>query len=63
MSKLVFVLVLLLAPQLEAQNNAPAAVQPNSEQVRILTLENAWNQAVQLRDASALNTLLSVDLI
>jgi ketosteroid isomerase-like protein len=63
MWKLVSVFVLLLAAQLAAQNNDPVAVQPDSEQARILLLENAWNQAVQLKDAFALNTLLSVDLI
>jgi ketosteroid isomerase-like protein len=63
MWKLVSVLVFLLAPLLNAQHNVQDAAQPDSEQARILTLENAWNQAVQLRDAFALNTLLSVDLI
>jgi ketosteroid isomerase-like protein len=62
MWKLVSVFVLLLAAQLEAQNNLRDPTQPDSEQARILMLENAWNQAVQLRDAFALKTLLAVDL-
>jgi len=33
------------------------------EQARILTLENAWNQAVQQKDSHALRMLLAPDLI
>ncbi len=33
------------------------------EQARILTLENAWNQAVQQKDARALRMLLAPDLV
>jgi len=63
MWKLLSVFVLLLAPRLAAQNKVLSAVQPGSEQARILSLENAWNQAVQQKDASALNMLLAFDLI
>jgi ketosteroid isomerase-like protein len=59
MWKLVIVLLLLTAPQMDGQNKA----QPDPEQARILTLENAWNQAVQQKDASALKMLLAPDLI
>jgi ketosteroid isomerase-like protein len=52
-------LMLLAAPALGAQNG----VRLDPEQARILTLENAWNQAVQQKDASALNMLLAPDLI
>ncbi|MFZ0201443.1 MAG: nuclear transport factor 2 family protein, partial [Candidatus Sulfotelmatobacter sp.] len=31
--------------------------------VRIVSLENAWNQAVQKKDASALNILLGAELV
>jgi ketosteroid isomerase-like protein len=59
MWKLVSVFLLLAAPQLKAQ----ASARPDAEQARILTLENAWNQAVQQKDASALDILLAPDLI
>lgn len=52
-------LVLLAAPGLNAQS----AAQPDIEQARILTLENAWNQAVQVKDERALKLLLAPDLI
>jgi hypothetical protein len=39
------------------------AAQPDGEQARILSLENAWNQAAQQKDAAALKMLLSSDLI
>jgi ketosteroid isomerase-like protein len=59
MWKLLSVFLLLAAPQLKAQDSA----QPDAEHARILTLENAWNQAVQQKDASALDILLAPDLI
>ena len=59
MWKLLSVLLLLAAPQLKAQDSA----QPDAEQARILTLENAWNQGVQQKDTTALTMLLAADLI
>jgi ketosteroid isomerase-like protein len=59
MWKLLSVFLLLAAPHLKAQDSA----QPDAEQARILTLENAWNQAVQQKDAPALDILLAPDLI
>jgi len=35
----------------------------DSQQIRILALENAWNQAVQQQDAKAMERLLSAELI
>jgi ketosteroid isomerase-like protein len=55
----VFLLGLLAAPRINAQSSTP----PDAEQARILTLENAWNQAVQQKDAAALKMLLASDLI
>ena len=52
-------LLLLAALQLSAQSTA----HPDGEEARILSLENAWNQAVQQKDASALQMLLAPDLI
>lgn len=43
--------------------NAQDKTQRDPEQARILTLENAWNQAVQQKDASALKILLAPDLV
>jgi len=59
MWKLLSVFLLLAAPQLKAQ----ASARPDAEQARILTLESAWNQAVQQKDAPALDILLAPDLI
>lgn len=62
MCKLLFTmltLTLLAAPRLDAQNEA----QSDPEQARILTLENAWNQAVQQKDPRALKLLLAPDLV
>jgi ketosteroid isomerase-like protein len=60
MWKLLFImLTLLAAPALGAQSGE----QLSTEQRRILSLENAWNQAVQQRDARALKMLLAPDLI
>lgn len=53
------VVLLLSVPQLHAQD----ASQAGSEQARILTLENAWNQAVQLKDGPALKMLLGAELV
>jgi ketosteroid isomerase-like protein len=52
-------LLLLAAPRFGAQSG----VQPDPEQARILSLENAWNQAVQQKDTAALQLLLSPDLV
>jgi ketosteroid isomerase-like protein len=60
MWKLVLVLPLLLAA---VRCNGQSTEQPNTEQARILTMENAWNQAVQQKDARALQMLLAPDLI
>jgi hypothetical protein len=51
-------LLLLAAAQLTAQD----AVQSSGDQARILTLENAWNQAIHQKDAAALQMLLAPDL-
>ncbi|MFZ0773253.1 MAG: nuclear transport factor 2 family protein [Candidatus Sulfotelmatobacter sp.] len=59
MRKLFPVVLLLLAlPLLDAQST----VQPDADQSRILSLENAWNQAVQQKDATALKILLGPEL-
>jgi ketosteroid isomerase-like protein len=52
-------LLLLAALGLPGQGS----VQPDPEQDRILSLENAWNQAVQQKDAHALEMLLAPDLV
>jgi ketosteroid isomerase-like protein len=52
-------LLLLVVSRSNAQSNS----QLNAEQARILTLENAWNQAVQQKDSGALKMLLAQDLI
>jgi ketosteroid isomerase-like protein len=60
MRRLVAVFLLLLAaPRVKAQDRTP----PDPEEARIRTMENAWNQAVQEKDASALKLLLAPDLI
>jgi len=53
------VLLLLLAAGFGAQSMPQA----DPERDRILSLENAWNQAVQQKDAAALRMLLAPDLI
>jgi ketosteroid isomerase-like protein len=58
MWKLVFA-VLISATQLAAQAESKAS----TDQSRILLLENAWNQAVQAKDARALDTLLAADMV
>ncbi len=55
----VFLLVLLTAPRIDAQSSTP----PDAEQDRILTLENAWNQAEQQKDAGALKVLLGAEMV
>jgi ketosteroid isomerase-like protein len=45
------------------RTNAQTVEQTAPEEARILTLENAWNQAVQQKDAQALKMLLAPDLI
>jgi ketosteroid isomerase-like protein len=60
MHKLLPVLVLLLAvPDFHAQDTGQAG----ADQVRILALENAWNQAVQQKDEAGLKLLLGPDLV
>lgn len=46
-----------------SQSNSQSSSHLTAEQARILTLENAWNQAVQQKDAEALKMLLGQDLI
>ena len=43
--------------------NARSTAQSDPGRDRILSLENAWNQAVQQKDAAALRMLLAPDLI
>jgi ketosteroid isomerase-like protein len=45
------------------QCNAQTPSKPDAEEARILTLENAWNQAVQQKDAAALKMLLAAELV
>jgi|ERR1700722_7243047 len=59
MRSLLPVLLLLATSRFSAQTSAPA----DPERDRILSLENAWNQAVQLKDAAALRMLLAPELI
>jgi len=54
------ILLLLLAPP---RSSAQGAAQVDSEKARILTLENAWSQALQQKDAGALELLLAPDVI
>ena len=54
-----FIVLLLLAAQPRAQG--PKA--PHEEQGRILSLENAWNQAVHEKDIAALKMLLGPELV
>lgn len=54
-----FIVLLLLAAQQRAQG--PGA--PHDEQGRILSLENAWNQAVHEKDIAALKMLLGPELV
>jgi ketosteroid isomerase-like protein len=59
MDKLFPVLLLLLAaPGLHLQSLAQSA-----DGNRILALENAWNQAIQQKDAAALKILLAPELV
>lgn len=51
-------LFLLTAPQLGAQS-----ARPDSDEGRILSLENAWNQATQQKDEAALKLLLGSELV
>jgi ketosteroid isomerase-like protein len=52
-----FTVLLVLAPGLSAQSAL------DRDRSRILSLENAWNQAVQAQDTTALKMLLSADLV
>jgi ketosteroid isomerase-like protein len=60
MHKLLPVLVLLLAVSVF---HAQDTTQAGADQVRVLALENAWNQAVQQKDEAALKLLLGPDLV
>jgi len=57
--KLLAVLALLLA----SPGFCPQSTAQGSEQGRLLALENAWNQAVQQKDATALEMLLGPELV
>jgi len=60
MGKLFSVLLLLLSvPQAYPQKAGPTQV----DESRILTLELAWNQAVQGRDAKALEMLIAPEMV
>ncbi|MGA6983550.1 MAG: nuclear transport factor 2 family protein [Candidatus Sulfotelmatobacter sp.] len=50
---------LVVAAELFAQNAGPAETQ----QVRILALENAWNRAVQEKNRAALDMLMGPELV
>lgn len=54
--------LLILSLLTAARTNAQSTEQSAPEEARILTLENAWNQAVQQKDAQALQMLLAPDL-
>jgi len=56
--------ILSLLPSLLAavRTNAQTMEQTAPEGARIVTLENAWNQAVQQKDTEALQMLLAPDL-
>ncbi len=60
MWKLVFFSLLVLTSALFA---AQDVAQPTAEESRILTLENAWNQAIQQKDGAALLMLLGPELV
>jgi ketosteroid isomerase-like protein len=48
---------------LASSNPLSHAQKSNLEQTRILALENAWNQAVRAKDATALKLLLAPQLV
>jgi ketosteroid isomerase-like protein len=50
---------LAFAPPFSAQATKP----PDGDRGRILSLENAWNQAVHAKDIGALKMLLGADLV
>jgi ketosteroid isomerase-like protein len=55
----VFIILLMLVPRVNAQGSRGSS----DDRGRILSLENAWNHAVQEKDSAALNMLLGPDLI
>ena len=55
---LCLILLMILATGY-AQTIAPS----DQEQARLLSLENAWNQAVQQKDIKALDSLMAADLV
>jgi ketosteroid isomerase-like protein len=59
MRSLYFVFLLLMALPLSAQHSAS----PGSDQIRLMALENAWNQAVQQKDRIALDMLIGPELV
>jgi len=52
-------LLLLMVPRANAQAAAPAS----ADESRILTLELAWNQAVQEKNAKALEMLIAPEMV
>ncbi|MGA7219049.1 MAG: nuclear transport factor 2 family protein [Candidatus Sulfotelmatobacter sp.] len=60
MWKLVSFSLLVLTSALFA---AQDVAQPTADEARILTLENAWNQAIQQKDGAALLMLLGPELV
>jgi ketosteroid isomerase-like protein len=52
-------LLLLAAPAFDAQ----IADRPDTDEGRIVSLENAWNQATRQKDEAALKLLLAPDLV
>ncbi len=53
------VLLLLTAPRAYTQGTGPG----QADESRILTLELAWNQAVQARDSKALEMLIAPEMV
>jgi ketosteroid isomerase-like protein len=58
-SRTAFLILLVLTVPAFAQSGARA----ESEQVKILALENAWNQTIQGKDRAALDMLMGADLV
>jgi ketosteroid isomerase-like protein len=54
-----FTVLLVLAPPLSAQSRTAL----DGDRSRILSLENAWNQAIDAQDTTALKMLLGADLV
>jgi ketosteroid isomerase-like protein len=58
----VFLLAIACAVLAPALNNAQEPAKTTGEQVRIIALESAWDQAEQSKDSIALSTLLADNL-